>query len=139
LGTGYEQRDVVGRAVPEHGREDVVADGLQRRRWMGERAPKLFEPHIDVVITGLDEAVSVESKDAARRQFDLCAFEGQTAQAQWRARRHVNEAHCALGSDKRRQRVAGAGHAAPAGHGIVDRVQARRADVFRCGVVGTCI
>src|SRR5689334_15863446 len=84
VSAGDEEGDVVGGTIGENGLEDVVAGGLQRPFLIGQCAAQTFEPEVDVVVAGLDEAVGVEGEDAPRRQFELTALEGQAAQAERR-------------------------------------------------------
>ena len=91
---------------------------------MGQCTAQAFEPEVDVVVAGLDEAVGIEGEDAPCGQFDLAALEGQAAQTERRAGRQVEEVDGAVRGDEHGQRVAGAGEAAAAGHRVVDRVHA---------------
>ena len=136
---GDEQGDVVRGTVGENGFQDVVAGGLQRPFLMGQCAAQTFKPEVDVVVAGLDEAVGVEGEDAPGRQFDLTALEGQTTQAERRTGRQIEEASGTVRGDERGQRMAGAGQAAPPGNWIVDRVQARGADIVLriIAIIGT--
>ena len=103
---------------------------------MGQCAAQALKPDVDVVVTGLDEAVRVEGEDAPCGQFDLGALEGQAAKAERRTGRQVEKADGAVRGDEHGQRMAGASQAAPAGDRIVDRVQACGADiVLRVGAV----
>jgi hypothetical protein len=129
VSAGDEQGDVVRRTVGEQGRQDVVAGGLQRLFPTGQRAAQAFKPQVDVLVAGLDEAVGVEGEDAPSGQFDLGALEGQAADAERRAGREVDEADHAVRGDERGQRMPGPGQATPPGDRIVDRVQARGADI----------
>jgi hypothetical protein len=139
VGAGDEQGDVVRGTVGENGFQDVVAGGLQRPFLMGQCAAQTFKSEVDVVVAGLDKAVGVEGEDAPGRQFDLTALEGQTAKAERRTGRQVEEASGTVRGDERGQRMAGPGQAAPAGNWIVDRVQARGTDVVLriIAVIGT--
>src|SRR5208282_6936125 len=129
VSAGDEQGDVVRRTVREHGRQDVVAGGFQRRYRTGQCAAQAFKPEVDVVVAGLDEAVGVEGEDASCGQFDLGALGGQAAKTERRTGGQVEEADGAVRGDENGQRMAGAGQAAPAGDWIVDRVQACGADI----------
>ncbi len=79
VSAGDEQGDVVRGTAGEHGLEDVVAGGFQRRYRTGQCAAQAFKPEVDVVVAGLDEAVGVEGEDASCGQFDHGALEGQAA------------------------------------------------------------
>lgn len=84
------------------------------------------ESLVGVEGVALDQAVGVESQDAALGDVHANGFEGQTAEAEGRAAGEVHKLGGAAGRDERRCRVACAGKGVVAGDRVVDGVQAGR-------------
>lgn len=128
LGAGDEQGDVVGGVLGWHGGEDGVTKIVQGRRGTGEGTAQTGGPLVDVLLSGLDQPVGVESEQASLGEGDLGGFEGQSAQTQRWTGRYVQEVHGACTPYHGGDRVARTGQRADAGDRVVDRVQARDAE-----------
>src|SRR5438270_476682 len=95
MGARDKQGHVVRRTVGKQRVDDVVASGFQRSFLTAQCATQAFEPEVDVLGTGLDEAVGVEGEGAPYREFDLDTLERQAAKAERRTGWQVKGAHAA--------------------------------------------
>lgn len=134
-GPGDEQGHVVGGPGRQQHVEHGPAALVRVPVGVAEGRAQQFESLADVPGPFLDQPVRVEDELAAFREVQLRGFEGHAAQPQWGSGRQLHDLRRAVGGDHQGWQVAGPRHRAALGHGVVDGVQAGRAQYAAVHVV----
>ncbi len=125
---GHQQGHIVlAAAAGVQGPDDRVAGGVHRRGGMGGRRTQRGQACPDVLPPHLDQAVGAEHQPVARPHPDGDGLEGDSADADRRTGRQVEQLGPAvLGPDQHGRDVTGVGDLELGADGVVDRVEACR-------------
>ncbi len=104
----------------------MVADVLEGPGGFDQGSAQRFEPLVQRMVAGLDEAVGVEGEQGALLELHLDLLEGFAADAERHAGRDVEEQRRFARLDDDGGQVAGVGEGAAPGDRVVDGVDARR-------------
>jgi hypothetical protein len=136
VGAGQQQGDVVGLGYGHQLPYRGGAQGVEVEVRVGQYLAEPGHAALHVAVGALDEAVGVQPEEAVLGEFDLRGLEGHAAQAQRGPGRRFGEVDVSVGGDDDGGRMAGAGHGAASGDGVVDGVEAGRAEEGRHVLVG---